>query len=91
MLVVGTATLPIGYYTALRWVVTIAAILTAYVAFVSNRQPWPATAWGYVGVAILFNPLAPVYLSRGTWLPIDLVAAAVMIVGCIPEVENAAS
>ena len=28
--------------------------------------------WLFVGIALLFNPLAPVYLDRGTWRPLDI-------------------
>ena len=37
-------------------------------------------------VAILFNPLAPVYLSRETWQPIDI-AVAVLFLAAIPLVK----
>jgi hypothetical protein len=32
-------------------------------------------SWVFIGVAILFNPRAPVYLQRSTWRPIDIVCA----------------
>lgn len=61
---------PYGYYTFLRWVVCAAAIFVAWVAWHSAAQ-W--AAWAFAGIAILFNPLAPVYLQRSTWRPIDVV------------------
>ena len=67
-----------GYFTALRWVVTIAALATGYVAMKSTV---PALAWLYVGVAVLFNPLVPVVLDRATWQPIDVLAGLVMAGG----------
>jgi hypothetical protein len=60
---------PYGYYTFLRWAVSIAAIVVAWVAWHSAVQ-W--ATWAFVGIAILFNPLAPVYLQRSTWRPIDI-------------------
>jgi hypothetical protein len=60
---------PYGYYTFLRWVVCVAGLVVAWVAWHSDRQ-W--ATWPFVGIAILFNPLAPVYLHRSTWRPIDI-------------------
>jgi len=63
---------PYGYYTFLRWAVCVAAIFVAWVAWNSAAQ-W--ATWAFAGVAILFNPLAPVYLQRSTWRPIDIACA----------------
>ena len=30
---------------------------------------------GFAAIAVLFNPIAPVYLSRGTWAVLDLAGA----------------
>ena len=51
--------------------------LTAYTAY--NGQLW-ALFWGYVGVAVLFNPLIPIYLSKGIWAVIDVVIAGLYLV-----------
>ena len=59
---------PYGYYTLLRLVVTgfaIYGLVTAPTLASGHR-----VALGFI--ALLFNPLAPVYLSRAAWLPIDL-------------------
>jgi hypothetical protein len=31
-------------------------------------------------IAILFNPIAPVYLDKGTWVVIDLIVAALFLI-----------
>jgi hypothetical protein len=69
LLVVALGQHPYGYYTFLRLAVCVAAIVVAWVAWNSNAQ-W--ATWVFAGVAILFNPLAPVYLQRSTWRPIDV-------------------
>ena len=69
MLFVALGHHPYGYYTFLRWAVCIAAIVVAWTAWNSTAQ-W--ATWFFVGVAILFNPLAAVYLHRSTWRPIDI-------------------
>jgi hypothetical protein len=61
---------PYGYYTFLRWVVCLSAIVVAWVAWHSRAQ-W--ATWVFVVVAVLFNPIAPVYLERSTWQPIDVI------------------
>ena len=61
---------PYGYYTFLRWAVSVAAIVVAWVAWHSTAR-W--ATWLFAGVAILFNPLVPVYLHRSTWRPIDII------------------
>ena len=74
LLVVAILPLPYGYYTFLRLVVTIAAAATAYVDYQSSRSlSWRVIVMGLV--ALLFNPVVTVALSRSTWLPIDLLTA----------------
>jgi hypothetical protein len=60
---------PYGYYTFLRWAICAAGIVVAWVAWHSLAQ-W--ITWPFVAIAILFNPLVPVYLQRSTWRPIDI-------------------
>jgi hypothetical protein len=72
LLLVALGDHPYGYYTFLRWATTIAALFVAWVAWDSGQQ-W--ATWPFLAIAILFNPIAPVYLDRETWRPIDVVAA----------------
>ena len=72
LLLVALGQHPYGYYTFMRWVVTIAAVVVASVGWHSIVQ-W--TTWPFVGIAMLFNPLVPVYLDRATWRPIDVICA----------------
>ena len=72
LLFIGLGHHPYGYYTFLRWAVTIAAIVVAVVAWKSSAQ-W--VTWPFVGIAILFNPIAPIYMTRQHWRPIDIVCA----------------
>lgn len=72
LLLVALGDHPYGYYTFLRWAVTSAAVLVAVVAQRSTSQ-W--ATWPFAGIAILFNPIAPVYMSRQSWRPIDIICA----------------
>ena len=76
LLLVALGSWPIGYYTFLRIGVCIGGVLAA-------REIYSATnrlnifVLIFIGIAILFNPLVPVYLhNKGIWLPLDLLAAA---------------
>ena len=66
---------PYGFYTFLRIGVSATAFVGALQAF-SNEL----AGWGVVlsGIAILFNPLIPIYLSQAAWAPIDVVCAGVI-------------
>lgn len=79
MLLVAIGYLPSGYYEALRWVVCAAGILTA-VACDRSKHPAGATLL-FVIVAMLWNPLIPVYLERSIWLPLDILGAALFFWG----------
>ena len=71
---------PYGYFTLLRWVTCIAAVIVAY-----NAYDWGHTwaVWVFGFVAILFNPLVPVYLSRDIWRPIDVATALLFTIAIL--------
>ena len=70
-------TLPYNYYILLRWFIFISSIIVAYSFYKSKFIGW---MWVFAGVAFLFNPLFPVYLSRSTWTPIDLISAILFFI-----------
>ncbi|WP_415390296.1 DUF6804 family protein [Porticoccus sp. Uisw_050_02] len=61
--------LPYGYYTLLRLVVTGISIYAAF--FLFERDSF--NFWAFLGIALLFNPLIPVHLSREVWFPINII------------------
>lgn len=63
---------PYGYYTVLRWVTCAAAIAAALGGY-TFKIPWAIWSFGFI--AILFNPLIPVHLSRDLWQLMDIAAA----------------
>lgn len=67
----------IDYFTLLRWVVCGVAAYTAYVAVAQESRAWP---WVMGGIAVLFNPIIQVRLSRKTWAPIDVGTGVVLLV-----------
>lgn len=77
LLLLAILPLPYGYYTFLRLSVFLAGSFLAYKSYQSAQFGW---AISFVSVAILFNPLIPIYLSRAEWLPIDLLCASLFFV-----------
>ncbi len=63
---------PSGYYVLLRWVVCPVAVFLAYRAW-TRRSP----GWGVppIVVAVLFNPLLPIWSTREFWGPVDTMSA----------------
>ena len=66
--------MPYGYYTLLRLIVTVGSV--AYcVQFLEKKNMNMVYLFGFI--AILFNPLIPVYLNKETWLIIDLIVGGI--------------
>jgi hypothetical protein len=74
LLVMAIFPLPYGYYTFLRIVVTLAAGAAAVVSYRAAGRIQGITVLAVI-IAIAFNPIVPVFLTRELWLPIDLLAA----------------
>ena len=56
---------PYGYYIFLRWVVTGAALFILWIAYELEKKTW---LWIMGVIAILFNPIAPIYLDKENWI-----------------------
>ena len=76
LLLAAVAPLEYGFYTVLRIAVTVVAVWIALASVRSRQVGWVVVA---IIMAILFNPLIPVSLSKEVWVPID-VAGAVLVV-----------
>jgi FtsH-binding integral membrane protein len=77
LLLTAIAELPYGYYTFLRWVVCAISIYTAFLSYGLARKAWLVI---FSLVAVLFNPIVPIYLDKGTWIAIDILIAIVTFV-----------
>lgn len=75
---------PYSYYQILRWVVTLVAGYNAYLAYESKQNNWVILL---VAVAILFNPIAPIYFEKSTWVVLDIIASVVMFIS-INKIKN---
>lgn len=76
LLLAAAAPLEYGFYAVLRIAVTVVAIWIALASVRSRQVGWVVVA---IIMAILFNSLIPVWLSKEIWVPID-VAGAVLVV-----------
>ena len=68
---------PYSYYILLRWIISIVSIYIAYDFYNSKLQAWVLI---FGALAILFNPLAPIYLSKQTWIVFDFIGACIFFV-----------
>ncbi|NOS99414.1 MAG: hypothetical protein HOP29_02170 [Phycisphaerales bacterium] len=68
------------FYGYLRWTVCFASI---WVAIVSSRRNRTWAVPTFAVVAVMFNPLIPVQLTRGIWQPIDLGVALLFVVTAV--------
>ena len=77
MLLVAAAPLPYGYYTLLRLVATIVFVWAAYVAYQRKKNGLP---YAYGILALLFNPIIPIYLDKTLWAIMDIAAGILLLV-----------
>ena len=64
---------PYGYYTLLRLIVFASAAFIAYRGL--SVRSSDALSWGFVVLALLYNPVFRVHFERETWSVINLVSA----------------
>lgn len=67
--------LPYTYFRILRWVIVIVGAINAYQEYESGKTGW---MWIMIVISILFNPIAPIYLTKSTWSIIDVITAVFM-------------
>ncbi|MHB9132623.1 MAG: DUF6804 family protein [Armatimonadota bacterium] len=80
LLLVALAHLPYGAYRFVHIITCVAATFVAYHAY-KRQQSW--AVWAFVVVAVLFNPLVPVHLTRDIWQVCDVLAATMFVIGVI--------
>lgn len=67
---------PYGYYTLLRWVVCLTTGYLAYEGYKQGRRKSPVLLGA---IALLFNPIVPVHMSKSDWAAADLIVAVILI------------
>jgi len=78
MLVLAFGAWPYGYFMLLRVIVFLAASLLALDIYrrTGDFRLWCAV---FVAIAVLFNPILPVHLTRAVWGVVDPAVAALFI------------
>ena len=66
-----------GYYKFLRWAITITAGFLAWISYNLKKSFW---LFLMVIIAILFNPFAPIPLTKDIWIPINFIVAILFII-----------
>ena len=80
MLLLAMADMPSGYYVFMRIVVCFACAVVAYGSY-KREDSLNSSAILFGLMAILFNPIIPVYLyDREIWMPIDIIGAIVFVI-----------
>ena len=72
MLCIALMPLPYGYYTLLRIVICGASGLIALHEY-EKKEELSAWVLGFSFIAILYNPVIPVHLTREIWTPINII------------------
>jgi len=68
--------LPYGYFQILRWTTCITAIFFANESMSWFKQPVPSI---FIAIAVLFNPILPMHLSRSIWLILDVITGILFL------------
>lgn len=76
MLLCALGRWPYGYYQLLRWVTCAAAVWVGFLAY-GWQKKWATVVFAIL--AVLFNPLVPIHLSREIWQPIDAISAVLFV------------
>lgn len=80
LLLLALADMPSGYYVLMRIIVCVASAIVAYGSYKrENSLNGSAILFGLM--AILFNPIIPIYLyDREIWMPIDIIGAIIFVI-----------
>lgn len=79
VLMLAAALMPVpyyAYYQLMNWVVVGAALMSALQAQ-HNGKNW--TAWLFILVAVVFNPVDSLHLRADVWQVADIIAASLLV------------
>ena len=77
LLFLGALSMPSGYYDLLRWFIFGAAAYAVFINYEMEQMPW---CIALAIIALIFNPLAPLYLyDKFLWTIIDIGAGLVFV------------
>lgn len=73
---------PYAYFQIMNWIVVAAAILVAL------RVHNVAVMWLFISIAILFNPIAPIFLRADIWQIADVIVIFIFIISLFIKSED---
>ncbi|RKS96661.1 DUF6804 family protein [Chryseobacterium defluvii] len=80
---VGIFRLPIEYYTFLRVLVSVGALIVIYNFLSYKEYNWSII---FIIILIIFNPVFPIYLYRKSlWIPIDTITGIIFLLIAFAE------
>ena len=94
LLLIGIAPLPYEYYQFLRIAIPILMGICIFSLWLSSSDTSkPIFSYCVLGaIAIVFNPVVPVYSDKETWVVIDIICAVavllVFIINCFKNNEE---
>jgi len=68
---------PYDFYTLLRWIICPVSVYVAYSFYKSKLTGW---IFVFSAIAILFNPISPIYLSKSSWVGIDFISSILFFI-----------
>lgn len=71
------STNPYGYYLLLRWVI---CPICLYLALATLRKRLTGWAWLLGVLAVMYNPVLRVHLTRGVWALVNGITAILLLV-----------
>ena len=80
LLLIGVLAMPYGYYTFLRLLVTVVAVINIYYSY--QNKSYAALIIGII-IALLFNPVIPVYLQKDVWMVLDIFTSLALILNVV--------
>lgn len=76
---------PSDFYILLRWAIFISSIIVAYGFYKSKIMAW---TFIFGAVAFLFNPIAPMYLGKSTWVIFDFIGAVLFFLAAYSKKKD---
>lgn len=89
LLLLATTHMPYGYYQFLRLAVCGGSAFASWLLF--RRSHRALAPWALVILALLYNPVFIVHLSRREWRPINLISAVVLVLVALTAARRSTS
>ena len=86
ILILAVLPLPYAYYLVLRLIIPVFAILTAFSIYSKKSDDIFIYVFGFL--AILYNPLIPIHLTKDIWMVLNVLSAFAFIFQIFKKTEG---